>query len=118
MAVDGPLISNHQDVVIEGHCRASASFYAYDDDRVDVALARGRLRRILADWSLTSPASASTTRIVAILNLRYAPSLIACWTETRPRPSDGPDRRRARCARSEHGSILGHRASNGLPDFP
>jgi DNA-binding transcriptional LysR family regulator len=29
--------------------------YAYDHDRVDEALARGKLRRILADWSPTSP---------------------------------------------------------------
>src|SRR3984893_15396957 len=55
MAVDGPLISNHQDVVIEGALQGLGILYAYDDDRVDVALARGRLRRILADWSLTSP---------------------------------------------------------------
>src|SRR5882762_1408213 len=55
MAVEGPLISNHQDVVIEGALQGLGILYAYDDDRVDVALARGRLRRILADWSLTSP---------------------------------------------------------------
>jgi len=102
MAVEGPLISESPGC---GHRRGIARpriLYAYDDDRVDCALARGRLRRILADWSLTSPASASTTRIVAILNLRLPPpSLIACWTENegRPRPNDGPDRRRARCAR-------------------
>jgi len=28
---------------------------AYDDDRVDEALAAGRLKRVLAEWSLTSP---------------------------------------------------------------
>jgi DNA-binding transcriptional LysR family regulator len=55
MAVEGPLISNHQDVVIEGALQGLGILYAYDDDRVDVAAARGRLRRILADWSLTSP---------------------------------------------------------------
>jgi len=55
MAVDGPLISNHKDVVIEGALQGLGILYAYDDDRVDVALARGRLRHILADWSLTSP---------------------------------------------------------------
>ena len=55
LAVEGPLISNHQDVVIEGALQGLGILYAYDDDRVDVAAARGRLRRILADWSLTSP---------------------------------------------------------------
>src|SRR5712672_1949381 len=55
MAVEGPLISNHQDVVIEGALQGLGILYAYDDDRVDEALARGRLKRILTDWSLTSP---------------------------------------------------------------
>src|SRR5712675_661867 len=55
MAVEGPLISNHQDVVIEGALQGLGILYAYDNDRVDVAVARGRLRHILADWSLTSP---------------------------------------------------------------
>jgi DNA-binding transcriptional LysR family regulator len=55
MAVEGPLISNHQDVVIEGALQGLGILYAYDDDRVESALARGRLKRILPDWSLTSP---------------------------------------------------------------
>jgi len=55
VAVEGPLISNHQDVVVEGALQGLGILYAYDHDRVDEALARGRLRRILADWSLTSP---------------------------------------------------------------
>ena len=55
MAVEGPLISNHQDVVIEGALQGLGILYAYDDDRVDEAVARGRLKRVLADWSLTSP---------------------------------------------------------------
>jgi DNA-binding transcriptional LysR family regulator len=55
MAVEGPLISNHQDVVIEGALQGLGILYAYDDDRVDEALAHGRLKRVLAGWSLTSP---------------------------------------------------------------
>jgi DNA-binding transcriptional LysR family regulator len=55
MAVEGPLISNHQDMVIEGALQGLGILYAYDDDRVDEALARGLLKRVLADWSLTSP---------------------------------------------------------------
>lgn len=55
VAVEGPLISNHQDVVIEGALQGLGILYAYDDDRVDEAVARGRLKRVLADWSLTSP---------------------------------------------------------------
>jgi DNA-binding transcriptional LysR family regulator len=55
IAVVGPLIANHQDVVIEAALQGLGILYAYDDDRVDEAIARGRLKRILADWSLTSP---------------------------------------------------------------
>jgi DNA-binding transcriptional LysR family regulator len=55
MTVAGPLIANHQDVVIEAVLQGLGILYAYDDDRVDEAIARGRLKRILADWSLTSP---------------------------------------------------------------
>ena len=55
MAVEGPLISNHQDVVIEGASQGLGILYAYDNDRVEEAIARGQLKRILVDWSLTSP---------------------------------------------------------------
>ena len=55
MTVEGPLISNHQDVVIEGALQGLGILYAYDDDRVDEAVARGQLKRVLADWSLMSP---------------------------------------------------------------
>ncbi len=55
IAVEGPLISNHQDVVLEGALQGLGILYAYDDDRVDEAIARGRLKRVLAGWSLTSP---------------------------------------------------------------
>ena len=54
IAVEGPLISNHQDVVLEGALQGLGILYAYDDDRVHEAIARGRLKRVLAAWSLTS----------------------------------------------------------------
>src|ERR1700741_4516754 len=55
IAVQGPLISNHQDVVVEAALQGLGILYAYDDERVGEAIARGRLKPILADWSLTSP---------------------------------------------------------------
>src|SRR6266436_6137922 len=55
MAVAGPLIANHQDIVSEAALQGLGILYAYDDDRIDEAIARGRLKRVLADWSLTSP---------------------------------------------------------------
>ena len=55
IAVEGPLISNHQDVVVEAALQGIGILYAYDDDRVAEAIARGGLTRILSDWSVTSP---------------------------------------------------------------
>jgi len=55
MAVEGPLIANHQDVVVEAALQGLGILYAYDDDRVSEALVRGRLKRVLSGWSLTSP---------------------------------------------------------------
>jgi DNA-binding transcriptional LysR family regulator len=55
LAVEGPLISNHQDIVIEGALQGLGILYAYDSNGVDEAVARGRLRPVLSDWSLTSP---------------------------------------------------------------
>ena len=55
VAVEGPLISNHQDVVIEAALQGLGILYAYDHDRVDEAIARGRLKHVLADWSPIRP---------------------------------------------------------------
>lgn len=55
VAVEGPLVSNHQDVVVEAALQGLGILYAYDDDRVTEAIARGRLKRVLADWAPTSP---------------------------------------------------------------
>ena len=55
IAVDGPLISNHQDVVVEAALQGLGILYVYDDDRVAGAIERGQLTRVLADWSVTSP---------------------------------------------------------------
>lgn len=51
VAVEGPLLSNHQDVVVEAALQGLGILYAYDDDRVDEAIARGQLKRVLTDWS-------------------------------------------------------------------
>jgi DNA-binding transcriptional LysR family regulator len=55
IAVEGPVISNHQDVVVEAALQGLGILYAYDDDRVAEAIMRGQLTRVLADWSITSP---------------------------------------------------------------
>src|SRR5258708_26049707 len=53
--VAGLLISNHQDVVLEGALQGLGILYAYDDDRVHESITRGRLKRDLADSSPTVP---------------------------------------------------------------
>jgi DNA-binding transcriptional LysR family regulator len=55
LGVEGPLISNHADIVVEGALQGLGIFYAYDDDRIHRAVARGQLKRVLADWSPTVP---------------------------------------------------------------
>jgi DNA-binding transcriptional LysR family regulator len=55
VAVEGPLLSNHQDVVVEAALQGLGILYAYDHDRIDDAIARGRLKRVLTDWSSRSP---------------------------------------------------------------
>ena len=55
VAVEGPLISNHQDVVVEAALQGLGILYAYDDDRIEQAIARGQLKCVLTDWSKVSP---------------------------------------------------------------
>lgn len=55
MEVSGPLISNLQEVVLEGALQGLGILYAYDDDRIHESIAAGRLKRVLADWSPTLP---------------------------------------------------------------
>ncbi|HET9473357.1 MAG TPA: LysR substrate-binding domain-containing protein [Steroidobacteraceae bacterium] len=55
LTVEGPLIANLSDVAVEGALQGLGILYAYHDDLVLDALERGRLKRVLADWSPTVP---------------------------------------------------------------
>ena len=55
MKVEGPLISNLQEVVLEGALQGLGILYSYDDHRIHESLAAGKLERVLADWSPTLP---------------------------------------------------------------
>ena len=55
ISVDGPLISNHQDIVVEAALQGLGILYAYDIDRVHDAIRRGKLKCVLAEWSTTLP---------------------------------------------------------------
>lgn len=53
--VAGPLISNHQDIVVPAVLQGLGIFYAYNDDGIAEALERGQLKRVLTDWVQTVP---------------------------------------------------------------
>src|SRR5258708_10068768 len=55
MSVNGPLISNLQEVVLEGALQGLGILYSYDDDGIYELIEEGRLKRVLADWSPTYP---------------------------------------------------------------
>jgi DNA-binding transcriptional LysR family regulator len=55
IAVEGPLIANHQDIGVQAAVQGLGILYAYDDAGVDQAIELGQLQRILADWSPTRP---------------------------------------------------------------
>jgi DNA-binding transcriptional LysR family regulator len=55
LAVNGPLTSNLQEVAVEAAAQGLGILYTYDDEGIQEAIARGRLRRILADWSPMVP---------------------------------------------------------------
>jgi DNA-binding transcriptional LysR family regulator len=55
MSVDGPLISNMQEVALDGALQGLGILYTYDDDRIVRAIEEGRLQRVLADWSPKFP---------------------------------------------------------------
>ena len=49
------MIANHQDIVVPAALQGLGILYAYNDDGIATALERGRLKRVLVDWSLTMP---------------------------------------------------------------
>ena len=55
IGLEGPLISNHQDVVVEAALQGLGILYAHDIDQVHDAIGCGKLKCVLADWSVTLP---------------------------------------------------------------
>ncbi|MGB0218547.1 MAG: LysR family transcriptional regulator [Sinimarinibacterium flocculans] len=53
--VEGPMISNHQDIIVPAVLQGLGIFYAYNDDGIAEALERGQLKRVLTDWVQTVP---------------------------------------------------------------
>lgn len=52
---EGQVIANHQDIVVPAALQGLGITYAYNDDGIADALRKGRLKRVLADWSPTVP---------------------------------------------------------------
>lgn len=52
---EGPVIANHQDIVVPAALQGLGILYAYNDDGIAAALDDGRLQRVLTDWSATVP---------------------------------------------------------------
>jgi DNA-binding transcriptional LysR family regulator len=55
VAVEGPLVTNHSDIGIAAALQGLGIAYAFDRERIDEHLARGRLVQVLADWSIARP---------------------------------------------------------------
>jgi DNA-binding transcriptional LysR family regulator len=55
LSVDGPLIANLQEIAHEGALQGLGILYAHDSTQLRELIARGRLKRILAEWSATVP---------------------------------------------------------------
>jgi len=55
VAAEGPMIANQADVGAAAALQGLGILYAFDHDRIDAALAEGRLVQVLADWSITKP---------------------------------------------------------------
>ena len=53
--MEGALISNHQEIVVEGALQGLGILYAYNDECIHGLIAREQLTRVLTDWSLTLP---------------------------------------------------------------
>lgn len=51
----GPVIANHQDIVVPAALQGLGILYAYNDDGIAAALEYGKLKRVLQDWSPTVP---------------------------------------------------------------
>jgi DNA-binding transcriptional LysR family regulator len=52
---EGPVIANHQDIVVPAALQGLGILYAYNDDGIAEALRDGTLKRVLADWSPRVP---------------------------------------------------------------
>ena len=53
VAVEGPVVTNHSDIGVAAALQGLGVAYAFDRERVDEHLTRGRLVQVLADWSIT-----------------------------------------------------------------
>lgn len=55
VAVEGPLVTNNADIGDAAALQGLGIAYAFDRERVDEHVSRGRLVQVLAEWSITRP---------------------------------------------------------------
>lgn len=55
LSVEGPLIANLQEIAHEGAMQGLGILYAHDSTRLRELIVRGRLKRILTEWSVSVP---------------------------------------------------------------
>lgn len=78
--VEGPLISNHQDIVVPAALQGLGILYAYNDDGIAEALERGNCGGYSSTGRSPCRGSTSTTPTDGTSSRRFAPSSTACWT--------------------------------------
>ena len=99
VAVEGPVVTNHSDIGVAAALQGLGIAYAFDRERVDEHLARGRLVQVLADWSITRPGLFLYHPSRATSQPHCARSSTACWTRICPQP---PARLEAPCLLDSH----------------
>jgi DNA-binding transcriptional LysR family regulator len=55
MSVEGPVVSNFQDIMHEAALQGLGILYSYDEDVTEKLIAAVRLKRVLAEWAPAVP---------------------------------------------------------------
>lgn len=76
VSTQGPLVTNDSDTGVEAALQGLGILYAFERTRVDDCVTQGRLRRILADWSVTKPGL-----FLYYPNRRHTPAALAAFVD-------------------------------------
>lgn len=76
VSAEGPLVTNDSAIGVEAALQGLGILYAFDRTHVDECVARGRLTRLLTDWSITKPGL-----FLYYPNRRHAPAALAAFVD-------------------------------------